>query len=129
MFEFHEKRKVKSILYSKPFLVGMCIPIFFLSFAAFKAHKKEQETSQKREELTADLSTLEYRASKLEEDIKNLDDPRGIEKELRSRYEVGKDGEEIIVFVEDKKPEKKEGVVEEKKGFWSKIIDFVLALD
>jgi cell division protein FtsB len=124
MFEFHEKRKFKSLLYSKPFLIGMCIPIAFLSVAAYKAYERKEETSAKREELSANLMMLQQRAEELEKDIERLDDPRGIEAELRSRYEVGWEGEEVIVLVEEEKRSLKESdTQEEEVGFWKRLFD------
>lgn len=122
MFEFHEKRKFKNLLHSKPFLVGMVVPIVFLSIAAYKAYEGKEETTLKREELSANLTALQQRAEELERNIERLDDPRGVEAELRNRYEVGWEGEEVIVLVEEEKRSSKESdVQEEEVGFWKKL--------
>lgn len=120
MFGFHEKRKFKSILYSKAFLIFMCIPIGLMSYAAYNAYEKERETNQRREELSEELVALEQRADELEKNIENLEDPRGVETELRSRYNVGWEGEEVIVLVEEDTPSSTEIKEEEsEKSFWS----------
>lgn len=102
----------------------MCIPVGLMSLAAFNAHEKVQETSAKRAELSANLTHLEKRAQDLEEDIKKLEDPRGIETELRSRYEVGWEGEEVIVLVEEEeKPEQATVTREKEVGFWKGLFE------
>lgn len=98
----------------------MGIPIGLMSFAAYNAYEKERETNARREESSEKLMILEQRAEELEKNIKNLEDPRGVEAELRSRYDVGWEGEEVIVLVEEEVPSSTENTAEEpKKGFWS----------
>ena len=80
----------------------MCLPIGFLSYAAYNAYSAERESHARRVELQAELAKLEERAGTLEKDIGRLKDPYGVESELRQRYEVGRAGEEAIVLVEDK---------------------------
>ena len=75
-----------------------------------------QGAVEKREGLSASLGELEERASTLESDIERLDDPRGIETELRSRYEIAGEGEEVFVFVEEEIPTTSKIEEEEDKG-------------
>lgn len=126
MFEFHEKRKIKKILFSRGVLLLLFVLTTCMAYGAFSAYQKKEVASDRRSELTAELAVLEQRASELENDIEMLEDPRGIEAELRSRYEVGREGEEMIVLIEDEMPtniEKKE--VEKKTGFWGKMLEAI----
>ena len=116
MFGFHEKRKIKKVLFSRPFLVVMCIPVLLMLYWTYNAYGRMQGTIEKRADLSASLSELEGRADNLEKEIKRLDDPRGIETELRSRYEVAGEGEEVIVFVEEEVPTTSVVEEEEEKG-------------
>jgi len=101
MLGFHEKRRLRSWLQSKTFLAFLLVPIGFLAAAAYNAYETEQATSERREELAAQLARLTERAEKLQVDIAELEDPRGIEAALRQRYEVGKEGEQVVVLVEE----------------------------
>ncbi|HCC04918.1 TPA: hypothetical protein DEP58_01265 [Patescibacteria group bacterium] len=124
MFGFHEKRKFKSFLYSKAFLVFMCIPIGLMSYAAYNAYERERETNMLRQELANELVALEKRSGELEKNIENLEDPRGIEFELRSRYDVGWEGEEVIILVEDETSTQTLPVLPESKtNVWHRFID------
>ncbi len=124
MFDFYKKRKFKKTIYSKTFLVFMLIPVFFMSFAAFNAYKKEKSVKVEESKLSANLASLETRKNKLENDLEKLNTKRGIEEELRERFELGKEGEQSIVFVEEEKEKKQEKKVEEKKSFWERVFDF-----
>lgn len=101
MLEFYEKRRLKKWLRSKPFLLFMLVPIGFMAYAAHNAYEVERAANERRVELLADLNRLEGRTSVLERDIARLEDPRDIEAALRQRYQVGREGEEVIILVEE----------------------------
>ncbi len=112
------------MLYSKPFLMVLVVVIMFLALSTYGAYERKEQARVKREELSARLIELEKRAGELESDISRLEDPRGIEMELRSRYEVGKEGEEVIVLIDDEEMKETATKTEEQEeGFWGKIVN------
>ena len=72
-----------------------------MAYAAHNAYEVERSAHERRIALTADLSRLEVRTATLERDIARLEDPRDIEAALRQRYQVGREGEEVIILVEE----------------------------
>ncbi len=108
MFEFHEKRRLKRILYSRPFLVFMLLPLGFMWYQAWHAYRAERTAQQSQADLAAELAKLEDRAHTLEGNLNDLEDPRGVEAELRQRYDVGKEGEQVIVLVDNDKPKEEQ---------------------
>ncbi len=125
MFEFYEKRRIKKFIYSKGFFGILSILVLLMSYAAYGAYGKMEGTIERRATLQAQLAELEDRADSLEEDIERLNDPRGLESELRTRYEVGWEGEEVVVLVdeEEKRGVEKKEEIEEERGFWSELFD------
>ncbi len=127
MFGFYEKRKLNKVIYSRQFLFIVFVLFALMLFAVFNAYKKKEIASADRIELANTLSSLESRANNLENNIKNFENSRGIEEELRERYDVAKDGEEVIVFVEDDKEEntnKKDEIKNNKnETLWNKIFN------
>jgi len=51
--------------------------------------------------LEEELAEVEARNAMLEANIARLNNPREIEEELRKRYDVGREGEEVVVLVEE----------------------------
>ena len=101
MFDFHEKRKIRALLYSKFVIALLLIPVGFLSFSVYERYQKERETAEKRAERQAELDELNTRASALEAKLHYLESKRGIETEIRDRYDAVKEGEKAIILVGD----------------------------
>lgn len=120
MLDFYEKRKIKRLLYSKPTIIILGFIVIWLSFAVWSMYKKEHDTRLKRIEQREVLNELEDREGSLREEIERLSTERGVEEEVRSKFEVGKDGEEIIIIVDN--PEA-ENIIQNnnKKTFWQKV--------
>ena len=99
--DFHEKRKIKRLLYSKPTLIILALLVIWLSFNVFGMYKKERDTRLRRIEQREVLDELEGREESLREEIERLSTERGIEEEVRSKFEVGKEGEEVVIIVDN----------------------------
>ncbi|HJO89908.1 MAG: septum formation initiator family protein [Candidatus Pacebacteria bacterium] len=123
MFDFHEKRKFRRFLYSKVMLIILAIIVVWLFFAVFDMYKKERDTGLKSAEQREILNELEERETALQDEINRLSTEKGIEEEIRSKFEVGREGEEVIIIV-DNPEEKNEKNTELKKGFLQKIFDW-----
>ncbi len=57
----------------------------------------------KRDVRKEELETLKQRAGSLEAKVKHLQDERGIEEEIRGRFDVAKEGERVVIILEDEK--------------------------
>ena len=125
MFDFHEKRKIKAILFSRVTLILLLIPIVFLGLSVFDLFQKEREVSKRRIEREGELHRLHERAAVLEANVEMLESDRGIEAEIRDRYDVAKEGETVVVIIEHEErvvvpvPEE-----EEKKDPWFSALKF-----
>lgn len=103
MLDFHEKRKLKSFLYSKPAAFVLFAIAILLSWSVYERFEREREMATKRYELEERLDTLHMQAATLEEEVARLKSERGIEEELRNRYEVAKAGEQVVIVVGDER--------------------------
>lgn len=70
-----------------------------LSVSVYERYKAERETARKSAEQIEELQELEARASVLETEVRRLKSERGIEAEIRDRFEVAKEGEQIVIIV------------------------------
>jgi len=101
MFDFHERRKLRRLIYSKVTIGVILVLCVLLAVSAFKRFKVEREIATKRAEAEAALATLEEQAENLEADIARLKNDRGLETEIRGRFDVVKPGEQAVIIIDD----------------------------
>ena len=116
MLDFYEQRRVKQLLYSKLSLLVLAGVAIFLGFQVFGVWEKERITQERRAESAASLAELTEREEVLTTEIERLSTPRGVEEEIRQKFDVVHEGEEVIVLVDAPEPQVSDGV--EKKGFF-----------
>lgn len=122
MSDFYKTRKFKRFLYSPLVLVPLAFAVFFLGTSVWDIYTKDNETNLKRERQVKELEELESRAAALSAEIERLSTERGREEEIRSKFEVAKEGEHLIVII-DPEEEKEVLDIEKKKGLWRRFLD------
>ena len=100
MLDFHEKRRMRNLVYSKVVLFFFLVVIFLLSYSVWGVFQKERETQVKKEQRERVLTEVEERERVLAEEIKRLNTERGVEEEIRSKFDVARAGEQILVIVD-----------------------------
>lgn len=93
------KRLIRRIIYSKISIVVLAIIVFFMFNAMIEGYKTAKNARIERERIEKNLSDLGEREEYLREEIEHLNTEIGIEEEIRSRFNVVKDGEEMVVVV------------------------------
>jgi cell division protein FtsB len=101
MFDFHEKRKIRRVLYSKFFIAFLFLVAVVIGRSVYERYTVAKEMALKLENRTEELELLKTRAALLESNVEHLKNERGIEEELRSRFDVVKDGEQVVVILDD----------------------------
>jgi cell division protein FtsB len=105
------------------FRIGLIVifgtTLFFLARATWNIYEKNMIARKERNESKMELETLEERYSQISQDVERLVTERGLEEEIRSKFQVSKPGEHTIVLLDPEKEKK----VEEKKNIWQKIKD------
>ncbi len=124
MLDFHEKRKLKSYLYSRYAVAALFLFALFLSISVFERYVAERKVAEKRDEIKNELEALKQRELVLETEVSRLKSDRGLEEEIRDRYEVSRAGERIVVIVGEEKREEASStvpskVVVESHPFWA----------
>lgn len=125
MFDFHEKRKLRGLLYSKLTIGILLILVVLLAFSVIKRFSVERTIAEKREIKEEEFASLEERAAMLERRVEYLQHQRGIEEELRTRFDVAKEGEQVVIIVDNgtgnediQNLASPPGATSEKKPFW-----------
>ncbi len=105
MFDFHEKRKIRNILYSKWIALALLFVTVLLGTAVHDRYMVAEEMRMKLEDKRSELEALKHRAQVLESKVEYLERDRGIEEELRNRFDVVREGEQMVILIGDREGE------------------------
>jgi cell division protein FtsB len=105
MLDFREKSKIRRAIYAKPTIILMLVISLFIANGAWNMYQKSKTSLNNKEATEQELSELQQRKDSLSEDINNLSTDRGIEEEIRERFMVAKEGENVVVVTNPKKEE------------------------
>lgn len=103
MVVFRKRKKARRIVYSWLTLFVLGIVSGIVLYGAVGMITKNQETKRNKVVALNQLAALEEREDQLESVIENLKTDQGIEKVIREKFSVVKEGEEFIVIIEDEK--------------------------
>ncbi len=117
MRSFQKKRKWRNVLHSRPVLFFLIILLLFFAWGVFRFTGKMQETSRNKKIAENKINELQQVKEKLSSDIAKLKTDQGIEESIRQKFGLAKEGEEMIVVVEDKNAPAVQPTP--PPGFWS----------
>ena len=121
MLEFQEKRKLRQFMYSKPVLIGLLLVIAVVGKSTWSVYQKARESAANLQEAQKQLQVVADRQSALQAQVERLSTKRGIEEEVRSKFQVAKKGEEVAVIVSVTPEASGTPAVEEQPGFWARV--------
>jgi cell division protein FtsB len=104
MRELEKKQRTKKRIYSIPVLVILLALTVLLAKGTYGVMKKRQESSNHVETLKAKLAELEDRKAELNKNIDRLSTPEGVDREIKEKFSVSKEGEEVAIIVDPKEP-------------------------
>lgn len=104
MFDFHEKRKLRPYLYSPVVLFILLAGVAVISASVYERFSVEREMAARRDAAQAQLRLLQERAALLDQKVERLENERGIEQEIRRRFNVAKEGEQVVVILKEQEP-------------------------
>ena len=117
MKSFQQKRGWRNIFQSRPVLIFLSVVLIVFAWGVFGFMGKMRATSENRRIAENKLAQLQKQKFDLQKEINSLNTEDGREKSIRERFPVAKEGEGVIMIVEDKnKPEVKK---EDSGGFFS----------
>ena len=100
MFDLHEKRRMRSWLYSKVTIGVVLILCLLMAGSVYKRYQVEREMAERRAETEASLNALEDRAAAIQEKVDTLENQRGLEAEIRDRFDVAREGEQVVIILD-----------------------------
>lgn len=94
-------KKKKSIWHSPLVLILLFFLLVITAKGLWSLAGKYAFSQEKHDLYLAELEELQAKKSNLEANIERLETDRGKEEEIRERFRVGKEGEEIIIVVDN----------------------------
>ena len=124
MREFQDRRRTKKLLHSRYALAVLIVIILLLSRGVWGIYVKYEKSRVLAEKSQADLAVLQSRQDTLTKSINALNTEEGREKELRDRFGVVKQGEKMIILVDDTAPVKPSvNVIND--SWWQKLLESI----
>ena len=102
MRDFQEKKRFKHIVQSWPVLIFLSILLLFFATGVFRFMVKMRETTKNREIAEMKVFELQQAKEKLSKDIENLKTEKGLEENIREKFGLAKEGEDLIIVVDSK---------------------------
>lgn len=120
MREFQERRRLKEFLHSRYAIGFLALVIILLINAVWGISSKYAKSKDIAERAKADLEILREREASLNRSIEALSTQEGKERELRDRFGVVKEGERMIVLIEEEEEASPAAVP--KQGWWARFL-------
>lgn len=121
MKEFQEKNKFRQRRRSRMILAVLVILCIFVIRGTIHAFTKERNSKIEMERVLAEKDRLQKRFDSIQEQTDVLKKDVGIENEIRTKFDVVKPGEGVIVIVDKElpiPPEEKKSIL---KKFWDSV--------
>ncbi|MEK7115623.1 MAG: septum formation initiator family protein [Patescibacteria group bacterium] len=106
MIEFQARKKLRDFLYSKITLAVLFIAFVFIAHSTYGLWLKNRETEKTLNVLKNELAELTAKENNLASRVEALGTDKGTEEVIREKFKVAKEGEGVIVVV-DQKEEKR----------------------
>jgi len=123
MFSFHEKRKLRQIVYSRLAIVVLLGLVVFLGMQVWDVFQKERSTHTNKKQQERELSELREREGVLRKEVERLETESGLESEIREKFEVGREGEGLIIVINPLE-ENAASSYTEGQGFWERVLSW-----
>ncbi len=122
MLDFQQKRKVRSVLYHRTTLIILAILVLVTMRSAWIVYQKKRESEEQKSISEHTVRELTVRDKELQSQIERIQTDAGIEAEIRSKFNVAKDKENIVVLLDDTATTTATST--SKAGFWHSILHF-----
>ena len=101
MFDFQQKRKLKNWYES---IYTQVIVLFLATLVVFSAINRyliAADMAERRSIVETEINSLEDRKQTLSDEVKYLSSERGMEAEMRRQFDVAREGEQVVIILED----------------------------
>lgn len=119
MKEFQQKEQNKSKLYSRYTLLILFVMIILVGKGLINIYQKKISSKEEMQLVESKKESLQNRYNDLSNRVNDLKTPQGVEKEIRSKFDVVLPGENVIVVVDKEIPIPNEKDTSVIKKIWN----------
>lgn len=101
MKKIGQRDRAVQLVWKRLAWVALLVLVVILGRAAWDMYMRWKEATKYQERATAELSGILERETELRKDIASLKDGHGVETALRDRFGLAKEGEGVIVIVDE----------------------------
>lgn len=120
MLDFQQKRKMRSLAYHKVTVVILGLLALLVLRSVWVVYNKQKESQELLIIAENKVKELEARDSVLKAKIANIKSERGLEEEIRAKFNVAKVGENVVIMTE----EPSTTTAKVNLSLWQKIVGF-----
>jgi cell division protein FtsB len=124
MGNFQGQKNKRKFWHTWPILLILFLFLVFFIYGVVTLFGKMMETSKNKKIAEEKLENLERRKEKLLVDIEELSNDKGKERIFRENYGFAREGEGVVVIVDEKLNDTEE-IEPKNKGFFNKIKSFL----
>lgn len=106
--DFQKRQRIKRLLYSPSMLSLLGLLVCVVLFNTWDLYTKERDTHTIRSEKDRELAELKKREAFLDRKLEMLGTPEGVEAEVRTRFGVAREGEQVMILVDQASTSEKE---------------------
>lgn len=122
MLDIQQKRKFRGFLYHRATLGTLFLIVILALHSTWNVWQKNRESLVLKEGSVKRLEDLEKRNEELDMKINKLNTESGIEEEIRSKFSVAKNNENMVIILNE--VDNKSTTTVKKQGFWGKFRAF-----
>ncbi len=101
MFDFHQKRRLRAAFESRITWTILLVLATLMLVSTYNRYQIARDMAERRLEVESEMTRLLERKAELEADVEYLSNERGIEAEMRRQFDVAREGEQVVIIVED----------------------------
>ena len=125
MRNLQERKRIRQILYSPVLSFALLIILAMVLNGVYGVYKKDQIASSNRIDADKKLASLKDRRDRLGGEIAKLNTDRGIEEELRNKFQITKKGEGVLILVDDTSANIMPELHKSNKGLLGKMLELI----
>jgi len=104
MVSLQQKRLWRRVLSSRWVQALLLVVLLVVASSAYGRYQVAREMALRQERLAQELAELEVRREQLRAQVEYITSERGMEAEMRRQFDVAREGEQVVIILEEPEP-------------------------